>query len=75
MTTAILVCHCIVIFKSEKHYLNDLFNIDEDEIDVANAQGNKNLRRKIPCDPETRELANQIAENGVDETKLAKIKE
>lgn len=56
MTLAIFICHCIVIFKSEKEYLLDIFNLDEDELTFTNANA-KNKRRKIPVDAETRDVA------------------
>ena len=30
MTTLIIVCHCIVIFKSEKEYLKDMLGLEDD---------------------------------------------
>lgn len=69
MTTLILVCHCIVIFKSQKEYLLGVFNLEEDDLHLKNAQSAEgvNKRRKIPLDNETKLLANQIVDEGLDE--------
>lgn len=44
ITSAIFVCHCVILFKSEKEYLLDMFNIDqdEDELTFVNKQGRSN---------------------------------
>lgn len=68
MTLTIFFCHCIVIFKTQKEYLLEIFNLDEDET-TFNNYNSKNKRRKIPVDAETRDVADQMADYGLDEAR------
>ena len=74
MTTAILICHCIVILKSEKEYLKDMLGL-EDNIAFQQDPHFGNRRRKLPIDNETRDLASQVVASGIDDERRLKIKE
>jgi hypothetical protein len=69
VTCSVLICHCVIIFRSEKEYLLEVFEFDRND--------EKMFRQgpKLELEGETKELVDQIMKCGIDDETRRKIRQ